>query len=69
MRGEERDAACAIKRARPISRGMFITFFQALKSAGLPVSLREYLTLMEALDAGVAGYKTRNSTISRARAW
>ncbi len=32
---------------------MFITFFNALKQAGLPVSLREYLTLMEALDARV----------------
>ncbi|MXN63700.1 VWA domain-containing protein [Stappia sp. GBMRC 2046] len=33
---------------------MFITFFEALKSAGLPVSLREYLTLMRALDADLA---------------
>ncbi|WP_068085731.1 vWA domain-containing protein [Polycladidibacter stylochi] len=33
---------------------MFIEFFLELKTAGLPVSLREYLTLMEALDAGLS---------------
>ena len=33
---------------------MFLTFFSALKSAGVPVTLREYLTLMEALDADLA---------------
>ena len=33
---------------------MFVTFFQELKSAGVPVSLREYLTLMEAMDADLA---------------
>ncbi|MEM9494579.1 MAG: VWA domain-containing protein [Pseudomonadota bacterium] len=36
---------------------MFIQFFQDLKSAGLPVSLREYLTLMEAMDANLAERK------------
>ena len=35
---------------------MFVTFFQSLKQAGLPVSLREYLTLIEAMGAGVAAY-------------
>ena len=35
-------------------QSMFITFFQELKSAGIPVSLREYLTLMEAIDADLA---------------
>jgi uncharacterized protein with von Willebrand factor type A (vWA) domain len=34
---------------------MFVTFFHALKRAGLPVSLKEYLTLLEGLDAGVTG--------------
>ncbi len=34
---------------------MFTKFFHELKSAGLPVSLREYLTLMEAMDADLAG--------------
>ncbi len=33
---------------------MFVTFFHELKSAGLPVTLREYLTLMEALDLDLA---------------
>lgn len=32
---------------------MFVNFFHELKSAGLPVSLREYLTLLEAMDAEV----------------
>jgi uncharacterized protein with von Willebrand factor type A (vWA) domain len=33
---------------------MFITFFTELKTAGVPVSLREYLTLMEAMDKDLA---------------
>ena len=33
---------------------MFITFFSELKSAGVPVTLREYLALMEAMDADLA---------------
>ncbi|WP_321502518.1 VWA domain-containing protein [Breoghania sp.] len=33
---------------------MLVHFFQELKSAGLPVSLREYLLLMEALKADLA---------------
>ncbi|WP_153768392.1 VWA domain-containing protein [Labrenzia sp. CE80] len=33
---------------------MFITFFTELKSAGVPVSLREYLALMEALEQDLA---------------
>jgi uncharacterized protein len=32
---------------------MFLTFFTELKSAGLPVSLREYLTLYESLEANI----------------
>jgi uncharacterized protein with von Willebrand factor type A (vWA) domain len=38
-----------------ISVPMFVTFFAALKEAQLPVTLREYLTLMEGLDQGLAG--------------
>ncbi|MBV8770489.1 MAG: VWA domain-containing protein [Hyphomicrobiales bacterium] len=34
---------------------MFLTFFTALKDAQVPVTLREYLTLMEALDRNLAG--------------
>lgn len=33
---------------------MFVTFFAELKSAGIPVSLREFLTLMEAVDRDLA---------------
>ncbi|TVR96805.1 MAG: VWA domain-containing protein [Rhodospirillales bacterium] len=35
---------------------MFINFFFELRKAKLPVSLREYLTLLEAMDAGLADY-------------
>src|SRR5436190_14859414 len=34
---------------------MFLTFFTSLREAQVPVTLREYLTLMEALDADLAG--------------
>src|ERR1700742_579910 len=33
---------------------MFVTFFQELKAAGVPVTLREYLTLMEAMQRDLA---------------
>src|SRR5574340_213697 len=33
---------------------MFITFFQELKGAGIPVTLREYLDLMQAMEADLA---------------
>lgn len=36
---------------------MFAKFFHALKSSGLPVSLREYLTLMQGIDADLANRK------------
>ncbi len=39
---------------------MFTKFFHDLKSAGLPVSLREYLTLMEAMDADLASRKVED---------
>jgi DNA-binding NtrC family response regulator len=29
---------------------MLVSFFHGLKSAGVPVTLREYLTLMEAME-------------------
>ncbi|MCK0070501.1 vWA domain-containing protein [Kordiimonas laminariae] len=35
---------------------MFVKFFYALKESGLPVSIKEYLTLMEALKAGCSNY-------------
>ena len=34
---------------------MFVTFFHELKAASVPVTLKEYLTLMEALEADLAG--------------
>ena len=37
---------------------MFLTFFSELRSAGVPVSLKEYLTLVEALDEGLASCST-----------
>lgn len=39
---------------------MFTRFFHELKSAGLPVSLREYLTLMEAMDADLASRRVED---------
>jgi uncharacterized protein with von Willebrand factor type A (vWA) domain len=36
---------------------MFLSFFTELKQAGLPVSLREYLTLMEAMEADLASHR------------
>ena len=41
-------------------RAMFTKFFHDLKSAGLPVSLREYLTLMQAMDADLASRKVED---------
>ena len=37
---------------------MFLAFFTELKTSGIPVSLKEYLTLIEALDADLAQYST-----------
>ena len=34
---------------------MLIPFFQALRNAKVPVSVREFLTLLEALQANVVG--------------
>ena len=39
---------------------MFLNFFTELRSAGVPVSLREYLTLMEAMEADCAGGQVEN---------
>ena len=35
---------------------MFINFFLELKQAGVPVSIKEYLTLMGAMEKGCADY-------------
>src|SRR6266704_772800 len=39
---------------------MFATFFHELKQAGLPVTLREYLTLMEAMEQDLAGRRVED---------
>src|SRR6476659_9827173 len=39
---------------------MFVTFFTELKSAGVPVTLREYLTLMEAMELDLAGRRVED---------
>ena len=39
---------------------MFVTFFHELKSASIPVTLKEYLTLMEALQANLASRRVED---------
>src|SRR5215216_2961412 len=39
---------------------MLVSFFHELKSAGVPVTLREYLTLMEAMDQDLAGRRVED---------
>lgn len=39
---------------------MFIDFFHQLKAANIPVTLKEYLILMEAMEAGIAEGKVEN---------
>jgi len=39
---------------------MFVAFFHELKSAGIPVTLREYLTLMQAMEADCAGRRVED---------
>ena len=46
---------------------MFARFFLELREAKVPVSLREYLTLMEAMKHGVARLQHRRILLSRAR--
>ena len=35
---------------------MFLPFFENLRESKIPVSLREYLTFLEAVKAGIATY-------------
>ena len=39
---------------------MFVSFFHQLKAAGVPVSLREYLTLMQAMQADLASRRVED---------
>ena len=47
---------------------MFLQFFTSLREAQVPVTLREYLTLMEAIDADLAEQSVENfDHLARAR--
>src|SRR5207247_8876058 len=39
---------------------MFVAFFHELKTAGVPVTLREYLMLMEAMEEDLAGRRVED---------
>ena len=39
---------------------MFVDFFLSLKKANVPVTLREYLTLIEGMEKGVADYNVND---------
>ena len=39
---------------------MFVSFFQELKTAGVPVTLREYLTLLEAMEQDLASRRVED---------
>ena len=39
---------------------MFLNFFYELKKSGIPVSVKEYLLFLEAVDAGIAGKQIGN---------
>ena len=44
---------------------MLIDFFYTLRAAKLPVSVKEYLTLLEALQAQVVGPRQRGVQLGR----
>ncbi|MEJ0040847.1 MAG: hypothetical protein WDM81_00845 [Rhizomicrobium sp.] len=48
---------------------MFFQFFDELRAAKIPVTLKEYLALMDALDHDVIDMKIDDSTTSRAPRW
>src|SRR5712672_1488333 len=50
------DGCAQSRKLRP----MFVAFFHELKAAGVPVTLREYLTLMEAMEKDLAGRKVED---------
>jgi len=39
---------------------MFVTFFNELRAASVPVTLKEYLMLLEALEADCAGRRVED---------
>src|SRR5689334_22434040 len=60
MRGRDVTAEPYQDRRVCYKCGMFVTFFHELKSAGVPVTLREYLTLMEAMDHDLASRRVED---------
>ena len=48
---------------------MFVNFFHELKAAGVPVTLREYLTLMEAMEKDSPAARSKTSTIFHVPRW
>ena len=48
---------------------MLINFFYTLRAAKLPVSVKEYLTLLEAIQAGVIGPSVNDLSLNRKPAW
>src|SRR3982075_70020 len=55
-----RPAGADAARTCSNAAAMFVAFFHELKSAGLPVTLREYLTLMEAMEADLASRRVED---------
>jgi hypothetical protein len=53
-------AVAAIGAPALLCRAMFVSFFHELKAAGVPVTLREYLTLMEAMERDLAGRRVED---------
>src|SRR4030081_2594036 len=53
-------AAAFRRKVRAEPAQMFVAFFHALRSAGVPVTLREYLTLMEAMERDLAGRRVED---------
>lgn len=48
---------------------MFINFFLELRKAKVPATLREYLTLIEAMDKNVAEYRVEDFYYLSRTAW
>jgi uncharacterized protein len=46
---------------------MFATFFHELKQAGVPVTPREYLTLMDTIEKGLASRRIEEFCFARRR--
>jgi uncharacterized protein with von Willebrand factor type A (vWA) domain len=58
--GEFSSLPTRVALSKGVQVRMFVTFFHELKSAGVPVTLREYLTLMEAMQVDLAGRRVED---------